>query len=133
VMKIYDGKTVSEADLNTIMRNGVPAVVKSMAEDGSLTVYLKTIQITDYNLKDGFEAVVSEYTPVQMEVKEIVPAQYTEGTVVAGDVSSILRRKILFLLLRKHLSLLPKELRFYLICQKLRFIIPEKAMSLPIQ
>jgi len=87
VMKIYDGKTVSEADLNTIMRNGVPAVVKSMAEDGSLTVYLKTIQITDYNLKDGFEAVVSEYTPVQMEVKEIVPAQYTEGTVVAGDVS----------------------------------------------
>lgn len=86
VMKVYDGRTADEVNLNTIMRDGVPVLVKSMAEDGSLTVYLKS-KTGDYYLKDGFEAVVSEYTPVQMEMKEIVPVQYTEGTIMAGSLS----------------------------------------------
>lgn len=86
VMKVYDGQVINEAGLNTIMRDGVPVVVKSMAEDGSLTVYLKS-KTGDYYLKDGFEAVVSEYTPVQMEMRKVIPAQYTEGSIVAGDLS----------------------------------------------
>lgn len=86
VMKVYDGQAADEANLNTIMRDGVPVLVKSMAEDGSLTVYLKS-KTGDYYLKDGFEAVVSEYTPVQMEMKGIVPVQYTEGTIMAGSLS----------------------------------------------
>lgn len=85
-MRVYNGLTADAAHLNVTLRDGVPAVVKSMAEDGSLTVYLKS-KTGDYYLKDGFEALVSEFTPAQMTVKEIAPAQYTEGTVTAGDVS----------------------------------------------
>lgn len=85
-MRVYNGSTADAAHLNVTMRDGVPAVVKSMAEDGSLTVYLKS-KTGEYYLKDGFEALVSEYTPAQMTVKEMVAAQYTDGTVMAGDVS----------------------------------------------
>lgn len=85
-MRVYNGLTTDAAHLNATMRDGAPAVVKSMARDGSLTVYLKS-KTGDSYLKDGFEAVVSEYTPVQMTVTEIVPVQYTETTITAGEAS----------------------------------------------
>ena len=86
VMIVYDGKQKDESRINTVMHDGQPAVVRSMSADGALTVYLKSVT-GEYYLKDGFEAVVSEYEPQQMTVKEVTVAQWTEGTVVAGDVA----------------------------------------------
>ncbi len=80
VMIVYDGKQKDESRINTVMHDGQPAVVRSMSADGALTVYLKSVT-GEYYLKDGFEAVVSEYEPQQMTVKEVTVAQWTEGTV----------------------------------------------------
>lgn len=84
VLRVYDGQNKAEDALNTELHDGMAVVVKSMAADGALTVYLKSVT-GDYYLKDGFEAVVSEYEPQPMVVRGTVAEQVTEGTVVAGD------------------------------------------------
>ena len=81
---VYDGRTKDDSAMNTQLRNGKPVIVKSMADDGSLTVYLKSVT-GDYYIGQGFEALVSEYTPLPMTVKSVTATQITEGTVCAGN------------------------------------------------
>lgn len=82
VLKVYNGQGTS--DLIEQVKNGEQKIVRSTASDGSLTVYLKTIQSSSYNLKDGFEATVSEYSPAPMTVAAVETAQ-GEGSMAAGD------------------------------------------------
>lgn len=86
VAYVYNGKVKSEAALNVQLHNAKPVVVKSMSEDGALTIYLKSVT-GDYYIGQGFEAVVSEYTPQPMTVKTVSVTQFAEGTVAAGDTN----------------------------------------------
>lgn len=63
VLKIYDGKERDEARLNTVLLKQTTAKVRSLSDDGSLTLYLKS---TTGIPKDGFEAVVSEIEVLPM-------------------------------------------------------------------
>ncbi|MDD6209866.1 MAG: BNR-repeat neuraminidase N-terminal domain-containing protein [Bacteroidales bacterium] len=83
VLKIYNGIAVDEAQLNrTLLKEATPLTIKSTSADGALTITLKSV--AGYP-KAGFEAVVEEFEPQAMTVKEIVTAQSVTGTVAAGD------------------------------------------------
>lgn len=84
ILKVYNGKSVNEADLNIQISNGDIITVTSSSDDGALTVALTSV--TGALFGDGFEAVVSEVEPKEMAVKSIVAAQYTDGTIMAGDL-----------------------------------------------
>lgn len=83
---VYDGKVKDDNKLNEQLHNAHPIVVKSMSDDGALTVYLKSVT-GDYYRGQGFEAVVSEYTPAPMTVKTVNATQYTTGNILAGDIN----------------------------------------------
>lgn len=83
ILKVYDGATVDETALNTQVFDNSPVKVRSMAADGSLTVYLKSVT-GDYYRGEGFKAVVSQYTPTQMTVTGITTEQVA-GKACAGD------------------------------------------------
>ena len=82
ILKVYNGAEADEANLICRIMSGKPERVRSTAADGALTVSL--VCDTGYP-KDGFEATVSQFTPVAMTVENIAVAQYSEGTVCAGD------------------------------------------------
>lgn len=83
ILKVYNGREVVAANLNEQVFHNKPILIRSMADDGSLTVYLKSVT-SEYYIGQGFEAIVSEYLPAQMTVTGIEAAQ-PEGTVCAGD------------------------------------------------
>ena len=110
---MYNGKSVNEADLNIQISNGDIITVTSSSDDGALTVALTSV--TGALFGDGFEAVVSEVEPKEMTVKSIVAAQYTDGTIMAGD------------LLQPILSLnIQTENVFPIIAQTFKFTISER-------
>lgn len=83
ILKIYSGEETIESNLlASLLKEPTPIVLKSTAEDGSLTVTLKS---TTGLAKDGFEAVVEEFESQPMTFNEIALAQITNGTIGAGD------------------------------------------------
>lgn len=82
ILKVYNGKEAKAANLIQQVKSGETILIRSTSPDGALTV---TLNCDTGFPKDGFEATVSQFTPQAMTVNEIVPAQYTEGTVCAGD------------------------------------------------
>lgn len=70
VLRFYNGRTVNDANLVADLLKETK-VVKSTADDGSLTVYFKSIQGNESGRKDGWEATVSQFTPVEMTVAEV--------------------------------------------------------------
>lgn len=83
-VKVYNGTTVSDANLNAQVMNGNPVVLRSSAADGSLTVWMKSVT-GDYYRGKGFEAFVSEYSPAPMTVKTVTTAQVADNTSTAGS------------------------------------------------
>lgn len=83
-VKVYNGTTVSDANLNAQVMNGKPVVLRSSAADGSLTVWMKSVT-GDYYRGKGFEAFVSEYSPAPMTVKTVTTAQVADNTSTAGS------------------------------------------------
>ena len=84
-LHIYNGKE-AKADklLRTLLKDKTPIVLRSGSEDGALTVTLKS---TTGVTKDGFEAVVEEYTPLDMTLVDILQSQASSGKgVTAGSV-----------------------------------------------
>lgn len=79
VLKIYNGRTADEANLNCTLLTD-KRVVKSTAADGSLTV--KLVSTTGIP-KEGFEATVSEFIPGDMTMTGITATAYDEATVSA--------------------------------------------------
>lgn len=82
VFRIYDGRTVDESRINTVLLKEKTARVRSAASDGSLTVYLKS---TTGIPKNGFEAYVTEYAVKPMRFLEARQFNNMEETVSAGD------------------------------------------------
>lgn len=83
-IKVYNGTTVNDANLNAQVMNGKPVVLRSSAADGSLTVWMKSVT-GDYYRGKGFEAFVSEYSPAPMTVKTVTTAQVADNTSTAGS------------------------------------------------
>lgn len=75
LLKSFGGKEQSNRNLT--------GLVRSTADDGSLTVVFEGK--TSYNTGDGWEALVSQFTPQPMKVTAIETTQITKGTVCAGD------------------------------------------------
>lgn len=82
ILKVYNGKEAIAANLIQQVKNGETILIHSTSPDGALTV---TLNCDTGFPKEGFEATVSQFTPQSMVVTGIIPAQYTEGTVCAGD------------------------------------------------
>lgn len=81
VFKVYNGRTADEANLIATLLNDAETV-KSTADDGSMTVYFKSI--TGYPT-DGWEAVVSQFLPGDMTFKGLSGSATSTSTVSAGD------------------------------------------------
>lgn len=70
VLKIYNGTTATEANLLYTVEadKTTNLILKSTSTDGALTVYLATKTPSESYMGDGWEAVVSEFTPLAMTV-----------------------------------------------------------------
>mgnify|MGYP002672661835 CR=1 FL=1 len=70
VLKFYNGKTADEANLLYNVKDSKidNLALKSTSDDGAITVYLYSKTPGSYVQGSGFEAVVSEFSAVQMEV-----------------------------------------------------------------
>ena len=70
VLKFYNGKTADEANLLYNVKDSKidNLTLKSTSDDGAMTVYLYSKTPGSYVQGNGFEAVVSEFSAVQMEV-----------------------------------------------------------------
>ena len=87
-IKVYNGNSTNEADLiwqlSQSEANTTTAIVlKSTAADGQLTITHKNNISYDSNLRDGWEAVVSEFIPQAMTFSSVAVTKET-GTVSAG-------------------------------------------------
>lgn len=66
-LKVYNGRMAANDQLiATLLKNPTPVSFISAAEDGSMTVTLKSVVGLT---RDGFEALVEEVTPVAMSLK----------------------------------------------------------------
>lgn len=83
-LRIYNGTEVNEANLIKTLQQGEAELVRSTAEDGSLTVVLFSDASNDV-AADGFEATVSLFTPQPMDFDGITSATASTGTVAGGD------------------------------------------------
>lgn len=97
ILNIYNGgspdiASLDAADLNVRLLKETTARVRSMAADGSLTVYLKS---TTGVAKTGFEAEITEYEPAAMQF--VAATQYcdTKQTGAQGDSVLLLGLKVL--------------------------------------
>lgn len=84
-LRIYNGTEVNEANLIKTLQQGEAELVRSTAEDGSLTVVLFSDASNDV-AADGFEATVSLFTPQPMDFDGITSIVASTGTVAGGDV-----------------------------------------------
>lgn len=76
LLKSFGGKEQSNRNLT--------GLVRSTADDGSLTIVFESK--TSYSTGDGWEALVSQFTPQPMKVNGIAVTQITSGTVCAGSI-----------------------------------------------
>lgn len=83
-LRIYSGQEVSADKLLKTLQQGETALVRSTAEDGSLTVVLFS-DASNEVAADGFEAQVSLFTPQPMDFNGITTAAASTETVAAGD------------------------------------------------
>lgn len=83
-LRIYNGQEVSDANLIKTLQKDETGIVRSTAEDGSLTVVLFS-DASSTTAADGFEASVSLFTPQAMTFDGITTAAASTETVAAGD------------------------------------------------
>lgn len=81
IFKFYNGRTADESNLITTLLKDAK-IVKSTADDGSMTVTLKSVTGVP---ADGWEAIVSQFLPGDMVFKSITAKVAGQGTVAAGD------------------------------------------------
>ncbi|MGN0214466.1 MAG: DUF4465 domain-containing protein [Muribaculaceae bacterium] len=85
VLKIYNGREADEANLLYTLLSESSKIVKSTADDGSLTVTLKSITGV---AADGWEATVSQFVPGNMTLKSVSGSVASDATLSAGDKDS---------------------------------------------
>ena len=84
-IEVYNGQSTNAADLLKTFRSGESGLVRSTADDGSLTVVLKAASQT--TTLAGWEAQVSLFTPQAMDFNGITAEAASTETVCAGDVN----------------------------------------------
>ena len=82
-IEVYNGQSTNAADLLKTFRSGESGLIRSTADDGSLTVVLKAASQT--TTLAGWEAQVSLFTPQAMDFDGITAAAASTETVCAGD------------------------------------------------
>lgn len=83
-LRIYNGTEVNEANRIKTLQQGETGIVRSTAEDGSLTVVLFSDASNDI-AANGFEATVSLFTPQAMDFNGMTTTAASTETVAAGD------------------------------------------------
>ncbi|MBP3768286.1 MAG: hypothetical protein J6I31_08425, partial [Prevotella sp.] len=83
-LRIYNGTEVNEANRIKTLQKGETGIVRSTAEDGSLTVVLFSNAGNDV-AANGFEATVSLFTPQAMDFNGMTTTAASTETVAAGD------------------------------------------------
>ena len=83
-LRIYNGQEVKAEKLIKTLQQGEIGLVRSTAEDGSLTVVLYSDASNSVDA-DGFEAAVSLFTPQPMDFNGIEIAAASAETLCAGD------------------------------------------------
>ena len=83
-LRIYSGQEVSADKLIRTLQQGETGIVRSTADDGSLTVVLFS-DASSTTAADGFEAEVSLFTPQPMDFNGLTTTAASTETVAAGD------------------------------------------------
>ena len=85
-LKVYNGNSTDDKDLlwQATESDYSNVVIKSTADNGMLTITHKNNISSDSNLKDGWEAVVSEFVPQPMVVSTVETTKQTGNNVSAG-------------------------------------------------
>ena len=83
-LRIYSGTEVNAANLIKTLQQGETGIVRSTADDGSLTVVLFSDASNDI-AADGFEAEVSLFTPQPMDFNGLTAVAASTETVAASD------------------------------------------------
>ena len=83
-LRIYSGREVKAENLIKTLQQGETGLVRSTADDGSLTVVLYS-DASNNIAADGWEAEVSLFTPQPMTFDGITTAAASTETVCAGD------------------------------------------------
>lgn len=89
MIKVYNGNSTDDADLIWQLTEqqaslSTDLVLKSTAADGKLTVTHTCNVSYDGNLKDGWRAVVDEFTPQAMTLSELTYTKQSGNTVAGG-------------------------------------------------
>ena len=84
-LRIYNGTEVNEANRIKTLQQGEKGIVRSTAEDGSLTVVLYSDASNDV-AANGWEATVSLFTPQPMTIDELTIEAVSTETVCASDI-----------------------------------------------
>ena len=82
-IEVYNGQSTNAADLLKTFRSGESGLIRSTADDGSLTVVLKAASQT--TTLAGWEAQVSLFTPQPMDFDGLTIVAASTETVCAGD------------------------------------------------
>lgn len=99
IIKVYNGNSTAAADLlweitQADASSNQDIVIKSTAADGKLTITHKNNVSYDSNLRDGWSAIVSQFTPQAMTIVGVDVVKAT-GTLSAGsEKNEILRLNI---------------------------------------
>ena len=83
-LRIYSGNEVKADKLIRTLQQGETGIVRSTADDGSLTVVLFS-DATNSVDAEGFEATVSLFTPQPMDFSSVSATAASTGTVAGGD------------------------------------------------
>ena len=83
-LRIYNGTEVNEANRIKTLQQGETGIVRSTAEDGSLTVVLFSDAKNEV-AANGFEATVSLFTPQPMDFSSVSATAASNETVAGGD------------------------------------------------
>ena len=84
-LRIYAGQEVKAENLIKTLQQGEKGIVRSTAEDGSLTVVLYSDASNDV-AANGWEATVSLFTPQPMTIDELTIEAVSTETVCASDI-----------------------------------------------
>lgn len=85
ILKIYNGSSVDESQLiSTITEKGQ---YKSTAANGALTLVFKS---KAYYTRNGFKAIISQFTPQQMVVKSTEITQASTATVSSQEQNAVI-------------------------------------------
>ena len=115
-IKVYNGNSTDEKDLLWQLTQAEASsksdiVIKSTAADGKLTITHKNNVSYDSNLKAGWEAVVSEFTPQAMTVSGVEATKQT-GTTVSAGAEDVLIASLKVTTVETEPALAVKELLF---------------------